>query len=135
MEISISGPKDFYLSIYHIAQEAREKGLVFTARAFGEICRRRFFLCLEWSQAVFVMMIRKKSVVFTMTGSLFCPLRSPSAVTPTQFGLQRSTPIRLTRLANALTTSCGKTGYSRLPPGFIPCVICIFWRSRAYWRL
>ena len=29
MEISISGPKDFYLSIYHIAQEAREKGLVF----------------------------------------------------------------------------------------------------------
>ena len=26
MEIFTSGPSDFYLSIYHIAQEAREKG-------------------------------------------------------------------------------------------------------------
>ena len=34
MEISISGPKDFYLSIYHIAQEAREKGVVFYGAGF-----------------------------------------------------------------------------------------------------
>lgn len=45
MEISISGPKDFYLSIYHIAQEAREKGLVFYGAGFwGDLSAQIFSL-------------------------------------------------------------------------------------------
>ena len=45
MEISISGPKDFYLSIYHIAQEAREKGLVFYGAGFwGDLLAQIFSL-------------------------------------------------------------------------------------------
>ena len=45
MEISISGPKDFYLSIYHIAQEAREKGLVFYgAGCWGDLSAQIFSL-------------------------------------------------------------------------------------------
>lgn len=50
MEISISGPKDFYLSIYHIAQEAREKGLVFLRRGLlGRFVGADFFSA--WSGA------------------------------------------------------------------------------------
>ena len=45
MEIFTSGPSDFYLSIYHIAQEAREKGLVFYGAGFwGDLSAQIFSL-------------------------------------------------------------------------------------------
>lgn len=45
MEILTSGPSNFYLSIYHIAQEAREKGLVFYGAGFwGDLSVQIFSL-------------------------------------------------------------------------------------------
>ena len=44
MEIFTSGPSDFYLSIYHIAQEAREKGRFVGADFFSAWSGAELFL-------------------------------------------------------------------------------------------
>ena len=100
MEIFTSGPSDFYLSIYHIAQEAREKGLVFYGAGF-------------WGDL--------SAQIFSLLGvepSCFCD------DDPEKIGCFYNNRIPILSFEE-----------SKRPPGFIPCVICIFWRSRAYWRL